>query len=195
MVAATRCTPHIQDQKATGRSKGITVTGCLTTEVRVIKPTTDQLYQGTTGSPTGVVLQSWALFFIFCLSHLLVLPAWSLVPHSFPYMLLRPPLCHLTSHLMSHLTTSHPFYHMPLCHSPQPLLFTLYGSASLLSPIVHLLWTASSLPAYDGTILRLPAHCQLMIWPYYTWLYCSVTSTVCDILLVYKCRILLMVRP
>ena len=42
--------PHIQDQKATGRSKGVTVTGRLTTGVGAIKPTTDQSYQGTTGS-------------------------------------------------------------------------------------------------------------------------------------------------
>jgi len=45
--------PHIQDQKATGRPKGITTTGCSTTGVGAIKPTTDQLYQGTTGSPMG----------------------------------------------------------------------------------------------------------------------------------------------
>jgi len=52
-VAATRCTPHIQDQKATGRPKGVTTTGCSTTEVRAIKPTTDWSYQGTTGSSMG----------------------------------------------------------------------------------------------------------------------------------------------
>jgi len=52
-VAATRCAPHIQDQKATGRPKGVTVTGRSTTEVGAIKPTTDQSYQGTTGSPMG----------------------------------------------------------------------------------------------------------------------------------------------
>jgi len=46
--------PHTQDQKATGRPKGVTVTGCLTTEVGAIKLTTDQLYQETTGSPMGV---------------------------------------------------------------------------------------------------------------------------------------------
>jgi len=52
-VAATRRTSHIQDQKATGRPKGVTVTGRSTTEVRAIKPTTDQSYQGTTGSSMG----------------------------------------------------------------------------------------------------------------------------------------------
>jgi len=53
VVAATKCAPHIQDQKATGRPKGITATGRSTTGVRAIKPTTDQSYQGTTGSPMG----------------------------------------------------------------------------------------------------------------------------------------------
>jgi len=53
VVAATRHTPHIQDQKATGRSKGITITGHSTTEVGAIKPTTDRSYQETTGSPMG----------------------------------------------------------------------------------------------------------------------------------------------
>jgi len=52
-VAATRRTPHIQDQKATGRPKGVTATGHLTTEVRAIKLTTNRLYQGTTGSSMG----------------------------------------------------------------------------------------------------------------------------------------------
>jgi len=54
VVAAMRCAPHIQNQKATGRPKGITTTGHLTTEVGAIKPTTDQLHQGTTGLPMGV---------------------------------------------------------------------------------------------------------------------------------------------
>jgi len=52
-VAATRRAPHIQDQKATGRPKGITATGCSTTGVGAIKPTTDQSYQGTTESSMG----------------------------------------------------------------------------------------------------------------------------------------------
>ena len=52
-VAAMKSTPHIQDQKTTGRPKGITATGCSTTEVGAIKPTTDRLYQGTTGSSMG----------------------------------------------------------------------------------------------------------------------------------------------
>jgi len=52
-VVAARHTPHIQDQKATGRPKGVTVTGRLTTGVGAIKPTTDRSYQGTTGSPMG----------------------------------------------------------------------------------------------------------------------------------------------
>jgi len=52
-VAAMKSAPHIQDQKATGRPKGITTTGRLTTEVGAIKPTTDRSYQGTTGSPIG----------------------------------------------------------------------------------------------------------------------------------------------
>ena len=52
-VAAMKSTPHTQDQKATGRPKGVTTTGHLTTEVGAIKPTTDRSYQGTTGSPMG----------------------------------------------------------------------------------------------------------------------------------------------
>jgi len=52
-VAATRHAPHIQDQKATGRPKGITVIGCSTTGVGAIKPTKDRSYQGTTGLPMG----------------------------------------------------------------------------------------------------------------------------------------------
>jgi len=52
-VAAMKSAPHIQDQKATGRPKGVTTTGHLTTEVGAIKPTTDQSYQGTTGSSMG----------------------------------------------------------------------------------------------------------------------------------------------
>jgi len=54
VVAATRHAPHIQDQKATGRPKGITATGRLTTGVGAIKLTTDRSYQGTTGSPMGI---------------------------------------------------------------------------------------------------------------------------------------------
>ena len=53
VVAATRHTPHIQDQKATGRPKGVTATGRSTTGVGAIKPTTDRSYQETTGSPMG----------------------------------------------------------------------------------------------------------------------------------------------
>jgi len=45
--------PHIKDQKATGRPKGITTTGRSTTGVRAIKLTTDRSYQGTTGSSMG----------------------------------------------------------------------------------------------------------------------------------------------
>jgi len=52
-VAATKRAPHIQDQRATGRPKGVIVTERLTTEVGAIKPTTDRSYQGTTGSPMG----------------------------------------------------------------------------------------------------------------------------------------------
>jgi len=53
MVAAKKSAPHIQDQRATGRPKGVTVIGRSTTGVRAIKPTTDRSYQGTTGSPMG----------------------------------------------------------------------------------------------------------------------------------------------
>jgi len=53
MAATTKSAPHIKDQKATGRPKGITTTGCSTTEVGAIKPTTDWSYQGTTGLPIG----------------------------------------------------------------------------------------------------------------------------------------------
>jgi len=52
-IAATRRAPHIQDQKATGRPKGVTATGRSTTGVEAIKLTTDRSYQGTTGSPMG----------------------------------------------------------------------------------------------------------------------------------------------
>jgi len=51
---------------------------------------------GNDHSRKGIMLQSWALFFIFCLSHLLVLHAQSLIPHSFPHVLLGPPPSHLT---------------------------------------------------------------------------------------------------
>ena len=54
-VVAQACTPHIQDQKAAGTPKGITVIQCLTKIVDTVKLTADQLYQGTTGSPVGVV--------------------------------------------------------------------------------------------------------------------------------------------
>jgi len=52
-VAAMKSAPHIKDQKATGRPKGVTATGRSTTGVRAIKPTTDRSYQGTTGSSMG----------------------------------------------------------------------------------------------------------------------------------------------
>jgi len=52
-VAAIKSAPHTKDQKATGRPKGIIATGRLTTGVGAIKPTTDQSYQGTTGSSMG----------------------------------------------------------------------------------------------------------------------------------------------
>ena len=52
-VAAMKSAPHIQDQRATGRPKGVTVTGCSTTGVGAIKPTTDRSYQETTGSSMG----------------------------------------------------------------------------------------------------------------------------------------------
>jgi len=52
-AAAMKNAPHIQDQKATGRPKGVTATGRSTTEVRAIKPTTDRSYQETTGSSMG----------------------------------------------------------------------------------------------------------------------------------------------
>ena len=53
VVAATRHVPHTQDQKATGRPKGVTATGRSTTGVGAIKLTKDWSYQGTTGSPMG----------------------------------------------------------------------------------------------------------------------------------------------
>jgi len=53
VVAAIKSAPHIKDQTATGRPKSITVTGCPTTGVGAIKPTTDRSYQGTTGSSMG----------------------------------------------------------------------------------------------------------------------------------------------
>jgi len=52
-VAAKERTPHAQVQRATGRSKAIR---CSTTaDVGAVKSTTDiQSHQGTTGSPTGI---------------------------------------------------------------------------------------------------------------------------------------------
>ena len=55
VVVAQACTPHIQDQKAAGIPKGITAIQHSTKIVDTVKPTTAQSYQGTTGSPTGVV--------------------------------------------------------------------------------------------------------------------------------------------
>ena len=55
VVVAQAHTPHIKDQKAAGTPKGITAIQCLTKIVDTVKPTADQSYQGTTGSPTGVV--------------------------------------------------------------------------------------------------------------------------------------------
>ena len=52
-VAAIKSAPHIQDQKATGRPKGVTTIGRSTTGVGAIKPTTDRSYQETTGSSMG----------------------------------------------------------------------------------------------------------------------------------------------
>ena len=54
-VVAQARTPHIPDQKAAGTPKGVTVIQCLTKIVDTVKPTTAWLYQGTTGSPMGVV--------------------------------------------------------------------------------------------------------------------------------------------
>ena len=54
-VVVQACTPHIQDQKAAGTPKGITVIQCLTKIVDTVKLTTARSYQGTTGSPMGVV--------------------------------------------------------------------------------------------------------------------------------------------
>jgi len=53
VVAAMKSAPHIQDQRTTGRPKGITVTGRSTTGVGAIKPTKDRSYQETTGSSMG----------------------------------------------------------------------------------------------------------------------------------------------
>jgi len=53
VVAAKKSAPHIQDQRATGRPKGVTITGRSTTGVGAIKPTTDRSYQETTGSSMG----------------------------------------------------------------------------------------------------------------------------------------------
>jgi len=103
--------------------------------------------------------------------------------HSFPTHSL---MCHLDCHPVTWQVTwwvTWPFCSQ-LSHATAP---------QSTVPIVHPLWTASSwyaiyrLPAHDGAILRLPAHCQLMMWPYYMWLHCSVTSIVCDISFVYKC--------
>jgi len=105
------------------------------------------------------MLQSWALFFIFCLSRLLVLRSQSLISHSFPHVPLGLPPSHLTSHLMSHLT---------ILQS----IITCHHSAVRSTPQHHHL-THYGLPAHDalsidcqlmiGAILRLPAHCQLIM--------------------------------
>ena len=101
-VAAMKSTPHIQDQKATGRPKGVTVTGRSTTEVGAIKPTTDRLYQGTTGSSMGETkvqktqpqgnaksmlckavtsLGTWPTFFFFFLVHYVLIRSHDLDSH------------------------------------------------------------------------------------------------------------------
>ena len=54
-VVVQACTPHIQNQKAAGTPKGVTVIQRLTKIVDTVKLTTARSYQGTTGSPTGVV--------------------------------------------------------------------------------------------------------------------------------------------
>jgi len=58
---------------------------------------------GNDYSRKGIMLQSWALFFIFHYFPTTYLCSQSLVPHLFPYVPLRPPPNHLTSHLMDHL--------------------------------------------------------------------------------------------
>ena len=54
-VVAQARTPHIQDQKAAGTPKGITVIQRSTKIVDTVKPATAWSYQGTTGSPMGAV--------------------------------------------------------------------------------------------------------------------------------------------
>ena len=54
-VVAQACTPHIPDQKAAGTPKSVTVIQHSTKIVNTVKLTTAQSYQGTTGSPMGVV--------------------------------------------------------------------------------------------------------------------------------------------
>ena len=136
----------------------------------------------------SILLQSWALIFIFCLSCLLVLHARSLIPHSFPHTPLGLPSSHLTSHLISHLTILQPFitcYCATVCSSHcSPIM------ECQLTPF--LLFSCYGLPTHDALsidrqlMIELYLDCQLMMWPYYIWLYCSVTAIVCDILLVYK---------
>jgi len=71
--------------------------------------------------------------------HHFILRSWSLIPHSFPYAPLGPPLNHLTSHLMDHLTI------------PQSDI-TCHHSAVRSTPQHHHL-----------TYYGLPAHCHIMI--------------------------------
>ena len=75
------------------------------------------------------------------ISYHFILHSRSLVPHSFPHAPLGPPLNHLTSHLMDHLTI------------PQPTI-TCHHSAVRSIPQYHHL-----------TLYGLPAHCHIMMGP------------------------------
>jgi len=91
--------------------------------------------------------------------HHFILHSRSLVPHLFPHMPLGPPPNHLTSHLIDHLTI------------PQSTITCHHFTVRSIPQYHHL--PSSGLPAHlprhdrppahDRAILRLPAHCQLMM--------------------------------
>ena len=112
---------------------------------------------GNDHSRKGIMLRSWALPPIFC--HF-ILRFRSLVPHSFPYAPLGPPLNHLTSHLMDHLTILQSIitcHHSAVRSTPQHRYLTHYG----LPAHCHIMTDHQLMMEL---YLELPAHDE----PYYT---------------------------
>jgi len=119
------------------------------------------------GVIVGKVLWSWALSSFFRYFPPFILCSQSLVPHSFPYMPLRPPPNHLTSHLMDHLT---------ILQSD----ITCHHSAVRSTPQYHYL-TLHGLPAHCHIMMRPPAHDEAILRTASSWwtlLY--VTVLFCD---------------